>query len=250
MGSFHFKIDGDNVAPETVELGDLLSLLEDLRLAIFASAVAKGQKREDLSLYLTHIEKKCNQLTICESDSSVVGRLDVEAAIRHRDLSSIPRSGQKPLKRIWSRAVKRQWSFSFNGQGEVRAVIDPKLGMPRESVLREETTLYARILKPGGEDPTVQVQMSNGETRTFDCVDKTIAQQLGKKLYRTVALHGTASWYRGTQELKDFKVRKVGAYDDALANPAEAMRELSRIMGHHWKDVDADEYMREERSDD
>jgi hypothetical protein len=150
---------------------------------------------------------------------------------------------------LWSKARNRQWTIALQNS-EPEAVIDPQKGVPREQYFKGSTSIFAKVIRVGGNAPSVLVQLPNNERRTFVVSGKEVAQQLGGMLYQRVVLHGDARWLRGNRKLADFKVRKVGGYSDNTANPAETMKDLSRIMGHHWDGVNADEYLKEERYGD
>ncbi len=249
MQSFNLKIDGDNVSPQTVDLGDLLDTLHNVRIAIIAAAVDEGQPRGSVFLSLQRIEKKCNLLTIGENEEARVGRIRVARAIRKRDMSLVPPESQEAIRKLWRKAAKQSWTIAFQ-DSEPEAIIDPAKGVPTEKYLRGKTSLFVYVLRAGGEDPTVQVKLATGQKVTFEVANSEIAVQLGERLYQYVVLKGDAKWLRGTQRIVQFKVTSIGHYNSRKASIKDTMAELSQIMGHHWKGVDADAYLREERSDD
>jgi hypothetical protein len=249
MNVFNIKIDGENVSPETVELGDLLDTLRSFRNAIIAAAVGAGQPRKEVFLSLSNIEKKCNLLTVGENSEAQAGRKQIAKAIRLRDLSIVPSVSRRELKHLWAKAASRAWTIAIQSS-EAEAIINPAEGALVERYISGRTTIFAKVMRVGGAPPKVLVRLPDGERRTFQVLDKKVAEELGAKLYQFAVLHGTARWFRGTQKLDTFKVTSVGSYNEKKASPADTMAALSRIMGHHWQGVDADAYLREERSND
>lgn len=248
MQIFNLKIDGHNVSPETVKLGDLLDTLACVRKAIIASAVDSGKTKESVFLSLQNIQKKCNLLTIGENEEAHIGRIRVAKAIRHRDLSLVPQQARKELRHLWSKAATRSWTIAFQNS-EPEATIDPLSGVPAEKYLKGNTSIFAYVVRVGGDFPTALVTLPTGKKLTVTMADPIIAKQLGERLYQHVVLNGVARWYRGTQKLAHFRVTSLGAYNDKRSDPSGAMAALAKIMGHHWQGVDADSYLSEERSE-
>jgi hypothetical protein len=247
MPEFTVKIDGDGVTPETVPIDDLLFTLAKFRDAIVAAAVDSGQSRDGIFLSVPKITPKCTLLTFHENEAAHVGTDRVARAIRFRDFSLIPGKSRKALRQLWARAGRREWTYALQN-GAPEAVIDPAQGPPTDKYIKGTTSLLVYVIRVGGTVPTVLVRLPNNERRTFRVASPELAQQIG--IYRRVVLFGRATWFRSTGKLADFKVTKVGAFTDKTANPAAAMEGLSAVMGHRWDGVEADEFLRQERSDD
>lgn len=249
MFTFNIKIDGENVSPETVPLEDLLATLSTMRDAIVATAVDSGHARKSVFLSLTGITKKCNLLTLVENEPARDGTARVMKAIRYRDMSLVPASARKAISRLYRKAGSKSWTIAVQN-GEPEAVIDPKQGTPVERYLRGTTSLFVKVIRVGGEVPRVLVQFPNNERRTFSVVDMEVTKELGGKLYEHLVLHGDAKWMRGSRKLADFKVKRVGRYSSKTANPEQAIKGLSKIMGSRWDDINPDQYLLDERNGD
>ena len=251
MPSFIIKIDGENVYPKTVELRHLLETLTRLRKAISAAAIDAGESPNDVFLSLTEIsDKGSSLLTIDESDAASVGTSRVSQALRDGDLSLIPKPSRDELHKVWLRAKHNKWTISMHNSTPA-AVIDPTRPFPATAQVRGSTSLFVYVIRAGGErSPHVLVRLPNGDKRTFSVNGKALASQLGSKLYRRVVIHGDAKWFVSTRKLAEFKVTRLGSYDDQAADPGATLLSLSDAMGRHWQGVDPEEYLRDERSGD
>jgi hypothetical protein len=246
MLEFTVKIDGENVTPESVSIDDLLFTLSRFRDAIVAAAVDAGQAKQKVFLSLPKITRKCTLLTFHENEAAHAGTDKVSRAIRLRDFSIIPPISRRALKELWVRAGKRNWTYALQN-GEPEALIDPVQGPPTDKYIKGKTSMLAYVIRVGGAEPRVLVRLPGGERRTFRVATPELAQQI--RIYQKSVLSGDAKWFRGSRKLADFKVTRVGPFNEKTADPAAAMRALSDVMGHHWDGVDADVFLQEERTD-
>ncbi len=69
--------------------------------------------------------------------------------------------------------------------------------------------VYAKVIRAGGETPTVKLELLNGESNTFKVRTKTLAKELGKRLYETVKLRADVTWDRETLEIISLVVTEL-----------------------------------------
>ncbi len=249
MRFFRLVINGEGVTPATVPLEDLADILRALREAVLHAAVDAGESKSRVFLSLTKIEEGSDTLTITESQEASVGSGRILAAIHSRDLSGIPARSRQSIRKIWSKAQRRDWTIALNN-GNQPAIIDPKNEFPTPRFMRGNTTLCAEILRIGGTRPRALLKLPDGTKRTFPIVSKAVAETLSPKLYRVVSLNGEAAWAVGTWKIAEFKIMSAGEFDERRADPVAAFDRMRQIAGGRWNKIDPDEYVRDQRSDD
>jgi hypothetical protein len=78
-----------------------------------------------------------------------------------------------------------------------------------------------------------------------------MAEELGHRLYKVIALRGEGEWNAATHKLVSFKADGIEPYDhDAGADAIAGFKELAAIGGNPWENIDPDQYAREVRSED
>ncbi len=113
--------------------------------------------------------------------------------------------------------------------------VDSNISIPDDFFITGETTLYGRVLRSGGVDPTVAI--STGRGKILYCpVSQEIAQRLGKGLYLEIGLKGIAKWLKEDYSIISFTINDV--FDLDRNSIAESISELSTLIGKYWRGVD------------
>lgn len=169
---------------------------------------------------------------------------------------------QKQRKQIAKKAVQTRWakakgkpipepeqvSVSLE-QEKVKASPTNPISLytvlSRPPALIGETTIYAKVIRVGGQKPKVEVETVNGDT-LFCEASIDITTKLGTRLYQIVGLVGTAIWDSELNNIEQFSIKDVTEY--ANTSIKEAMNELSRLTKEYYSNIDdVEEYISEIR---
>ncbi|WP_164103569.1 hypothetical protein [Candidatus Laterigemmans baculatus] len=242
-----FRIEGDNVHPDTVPLRDLLRAVQlyERAVRIASNAWDKGVHDE---LYLVQIEDKSASLVLRTSPSraSVVERLHHLIAVE--DLAKLPEQCTKAIEELAGLMAKRAWNLSVGARG--LGVYFPAI--PRnfkhgvQDVYREETTLYANLRSVDVDNLAATIHVSGGKVKAR-VLNETVAKKLGAKLKTTIELSGRAEWDTRNRMLVGFLIREIGEYEPA--DPLTAFAELAAASGGRWDTVDPDRYAKAMRQE-
>lgn len=95
-----------------------------------------------------------------------------------------------------------------------------------------ETTLYGKIKRVGGEDPTILFKPFDGNPLSCKTT-KELAKEAGALLYSIVGINGIAEWDSDTLQIKDFKILEFTPYRETPIQ--KAFNGLREIIGD-WID--------------
>jgi hypothetical protein len=105
----------------------------------------------------------------------------------------------------------------------------------KENEVRGETVIYGKILRVGGETPTIHFKVNNEYRIVFDTKEE-VAKKMGKLLYEDVRLSGIAKWDAKSYKVIDFTAHEVYQTEDKPIS--ETFNELADLMGEYWDNVD------------
>lgn len=249
--SFVFSIHGHNVSPSTVGLRDLLEILADFEAVVATTAKSQGaEKQEELQLHLVNVADGSNELTLEATEEMYEASTTLTRAIAENNFTEIPSTAYDALRGLLKRSQSRNWSFVIysRNNGMVPATIGPDENLQLPNVLAGGTTLLVKVDRAGGQsNPTAQVFLMDGERLTVQLKDAAMADELGHQLFKYVALEGTATWDTETWEIKNFKVDRIGEFEDTPAR--KAFDYLSEAAGNRWESIDPEEFVAELRSE-
>lgn len=241
-----FTIAGQDTTPEGIRLRDLLLLLADLETAVIATARHMGADGDDTFLGLQEIS---NGSAVYELSATAPAQLAAErisTAINRRDSALLPQQAVECLNEIQKRSFRMGKSFQLNN-GQFQARIEPSFPLFSDALVVGATSLFGTLVAVGGARPTAKLRLSDGQLFTAEVPTHSLAQNLGKMLYRELELEGEAWWHAATMELRRFRVKRVGTYD--FTTPSQAFADLASIAPGLWEDIDPDTYINEQRSD-
>ncbi|MCX5581583.1 hypothetical protein [Kaistia terrae] len=221
-----------------------------LRIADSFSAASIPLAR--LAEYMTELAKLLGETQHVHLDDvaegSVLLRAEVDLpaapAVRRRVIAVRDGIGADEAMRAFSRlddllAHDNAVGQLLDGDG---AEIIPFPGKTRPIPLsygpfREEGTLEGEVVRIGGKDSTIHIQLRDGEKVYSGCATtKEIARRLAPHMLGpTVRLYGTGTWERlgdGTWELRSFRVSDFEVLEDVSL--ADAIAKLRAIPGNEW----------------
>ena len=98
------------------------------------------------------------------------------------------------------------------------------------------TTIYGKLLQVGGEPPIAIIDVA-GTGHLIECTfDKSLARQLGKRIYTWVGLNGTATVEDVNLKVVAFAIEAMTPYKGTPVD--EAFAKLSEIADPYYKDID------------
>jgi hypothetical protein len=252
-----FTIEGSGVSPQSLPLGELLLMLDNLFGATVATA--KGEfpsvSAQSLPISLTEIQPGSATM-VFEADS--VAHISITNIIYALEgdeerAKKVPQTARARIERIQQRVKARNWraTLAASDNGDWReATIAPDTILFAEPVTKGTTTLLAYIIRVGGEfKRTATLKFADLSHITARVATRELTEQLGEMLYDYVELHGEAEWYSRNWLLKSFRVTGVGSYRESTSQPLKALQDLQDVSGGFWDSIDVNEYLRELRSE-
>lgn len=235
------RLTGENLSPEKVRAGKLAEILqavEDLIAAVVAQEHAQ-LTRESLVISLLSIEAGSIGLHFDSQLPEVVvpAFTRVAASIQNHQLEALPSASFPPFDTLlrFLRQYKAQADFAvLNGREETLATLTHDFTLPRPSYVTGETTLYGEIVRVGGVEPKVEIKTTIGKT-LYCPFEKSLAPQLGARLYKVSGLRGQAKWNLATREIEEFLVTDITHYEDTPIT--EAFDQLSELAGKYYEDI-------------
>ena len=244
---FTFRLHGNGVSPETFRARELGKLITQLEHAFqYYLEVKEGKESKEFFLSLVDVKNQSLGLDFSSHKTArfMAAFLTITASINSGDYSEIPTKTVQQFQEIQKvvRAKNCTADFLYKGQRYASIAPDTKIAVADTGRIRGETVLYGEIKRVGGKDPSATVELDTGSIITCN-VSRTLAKQLGSRLYGQVALKGYASWAAIDHELLDFTIESVVHYAPAKTN-REAFAVLSQTLGSYWDSIeDVDSFL-------
>ena len=216
------KISGEGIKPGTMScksIGEILTLYEDLVMSYHKHE--KGEKGDICIESIKEGSMVLNCLTlnplILESYKNLI------EILLERNLELLPKKTRKRIEKIIDFGKKKKCEVGIK-LGEHEAVIDENL--IRGNLINGDTEIYGIIIRVGGKEPKVQIEQITGERSTFE-VNEEVAKEMGKILYKEIAIEGIAEWDSETLDLVNFKFTSYRVVEDFM-EVFENLRETAR----------------------
>lgn len=251
-GELDLRMSGEGLRPSTLPAAELGKLLRLLVKAVKATDPARMEGSEVLSLL--SIEEGSAFLNFSIAPVAIAAVLTIGEALASGDMRQLPSESRRWLHGLSKMATRNGWRLELQagrgldiaGTAEISA--ERPVPAPRSRRLRGETSVRGRLERVGGAKPKGELRLEPEGTLLFFNVSADLAKRLGECLYRTVGLRGLAEW-DSTGSIVRFEAKEVTGYDPDGTDLIEAFRELARLSGHIWDDVDPDAYVRRLRGE-
>lgn len=260
--AFHFEVKGEGVEPGSIPLRELIGLMALLQGALTETAKARGLKDEALDYSLTAVNKgNSSDYQITASPEALANANYLTRAIANRDLLlALPQAARDKVRELWAWTYEHGYdavAFSSNGSQITPAIIRADEEPPGERLTyRGTTTVYGVCTRAGGDTHrSATLRLADGKTKTVRLKTKSLAQELGRRLYQTVGLVGEAIWDADSRRIVAFQAESLSPFrdrDPGADRPRSITRSLERLAeaaGGRWDEVDPDEFVRELRRD-
>jgi len=240
--SYQFKIDGDNISPQTVPLPKLLGVLGDFYKAINATS-PETEDENVCDVSLTNITTNSCDVELTLSEASFKGVEKITSSIQRDDISELPKVAQEALNSIWKYAKNNHWVIGLNNlqtnQG-VKILPDSKLFIDYH--VFGVTSVVGVLDRIGGSDnPTCKIKTKNEGEFTAKIKTKKLAEQISPRLFKTIAVEGEATWDIRDWKVTAFTITKLLDFEDV--GPKQAFENIAKAAGDVWDGVDADDYV-------
>ncbi len=253
--TFELRLKGENIEPSTIpidELGGILRALSDVLTSI-AAEQNPTMNPKDLVVGLSTIEHgslslnfKANHVSIALTAYSLMA-----FSITTRNFDLLPSKALEGINKIVRYGVdkKADWELYDPSESQPIAAIPhlQNIDVLNIACIKGETDIYGKIIRIGGVDPVVRLMLDTGIELSCACSEQ-FAINLAPKLYRTVGLHGIASWHIRTNELVKFRATELLPYDPT--DLISAIKQLRERVGYAFEDIeDPVAYYRELRGE-
>jgi hypothetical protein len=247
------RFTGEGVKPETVKAGDIADILTAVEEMIEACVIRDFPQvsKERVIVGLVDIKGSSVDLKF----SSQIGLLAIPAfeeigeAVTTNEFSKLPIKTLEGLDMIAAFTRRHRCEAGLvlnNGKPKLLGTITPETKITRFPLLTGETTIYGQVVRVGGREPKVMVEMVNGRVIYCDAPIE-MARQLGGKLYNIVGLWGLAQWNAKSFDVEKFTIRGVTLYEETPIE--EAMKQLAKVAGKYYSNViNVDKYISDIRN--
>jgi hypothetical protein len=252
-----FTVEGSGISPQSLPIGELLPMLDNLIAATIATAKGDFPTISLKGLPMSLTDVRAGSATVVFEAGSVA-HISVTNLIHALEgdeeyAQLVPQSARSRIEKIQQRVKAHNWRVSLgasdNGEWQT-ATIAPDTILFAEPVTKGNTTLLAYIVRVGGEfKRTATIKFSDNTHITARIATRELTEKLGEMLYDFVELHGEAQWYSRNWMLKSFKVTSIGTYRESTSRPQQALKDLGEASGGFWDSIDVEQYLRELRSE-
>lgn len=256
---FSIKLTGKmkdvEVHPDTMDMADLLELLDSLIKAVKAECPQRQKPNASTRnlLTLNSIEDACSNYVIGHSPEAELAVRNITEAFVESDFNRLNPLARQELYKSINRLINAGVGVQVNNgrPSPVFSLDNPLPVQPEAETLQEETSLLAKIIKVGGESkPTIQAHFYSTEQNiTVDC-KKDTAKRLSDSgcLYEDVSLEGVVTWQTKPWQIIKFDVSDFILHD--TGNASKIFGELSDTLYPSWDGINSKEYVDKIRGGD
>ena len=242
--TLELTLEGADVSPETVDIVDLLRIVEPYREAVVATAKYLGRELDQKLpvISLIGIRRKCAQLKM---SAPLAAKRPIQEVSRALALDDWKRCGpdvRGHLRDAARKLAERNWSFQLPSYRTHRPLLTGSFGAATalKQLVRGDTTLFGTIRTLGGKHPHVDLVLDNGQPVRVSGSQEDI-KALSLRLYDEVGLRGVAQWDAGTGQIESFELQGIDDYEPT--DLGMAFKELAAVAGRNWDKVDAIEFV-------
>lgn len=249
---FQLRISGERVAPDAIDVEDLVHVLVGLRKALVLTAqLAEGSGA--LALSLVGIGKGSVRCRMVLSEAVRPAAVLLTAAVAQAEYAKIPFEARVVLSDLSKQVVRRRWSLDIEPEPgsdlfPIRIGEGAEFPDPTQGAWLGTTRLYGELLRVGGVDPTILMRLQEGTRPVSVAVSIEIAHELSSRLYQEIGIECEAKW-SGT-DLKPVWFRALRVLPYQHTDLLDALKELARASAGRYDNVDALEFVKQLRAED
>lgn len=245
------KFEGNGINPSTVKPSEIALQIEQFEKALLSTIKAEHPEIDTTALLFTlegvknesiGIPFLANLAQVAPEIKSLViaSYLTLTTSIKDNDFSRLSAETIGSLKTIQRFSKKHNCNANFRYNGESLSLITPnsEIKENRSLFVKGDTTIYGELIDVGGENPNLHIKINDEYVIIVD-TDKSIAKQLGSKLFDTIGLKGLAKWDVTTSRIIEFKLYDILDYKSG--NVANTFAELRRITSGGWDNFNSND---------
>ena len=233
---FRFKIDGEingvEMTPYTIPMQRLALYLADLaqllghRESVHLIAVADGSTQP-----VIYVD--------AEEESRVMHRVrDAQRGMGPVDANRAYKKLDHKLREDNATAI----IVNVSQQAEVIEFPGRSANLPQAyGPIKERASVVGELKRVGGFDPSVPIHLQRADETIFYCeADESIAKQLAPFIYRTIRVHGMATYSRGKEgvwKVEHFKIQSFDPEPLSDESVSTTLDKLRAIPGSEWTEV-------------
>jgi hypothetical protein len=237
-------IDGRQVHPDTVSVGDLAYILDNFERALKAVALQNGDAPDSIFIALGDVREGSSGYALKANNSARGHATTIARAIDLRDASLLPPNARRYIGNVHGRLRTNNWSVGISGKNrngiQFTATIRPDTPLFEAARTWGATSLVATIIAAGGENRRrhAQIRLSDGTELTAKVATHALTEELGHCLFKEVELKGRAIWDVSTWQIYTFTITEIGPYRKESSNPILAIEQLREAQANrlHFRD--------------
>lgn len=246
-------LEGAHVqGPEDLDVNDLADLLVGLRKTTKTLLEELGlQEPEGPLLSLAKIEPGSVEMGL-SSPAPTAGVLQRKLLVPLAEgrVENIPPRTYQRLREIDKRLRNKGLRLYYARGNERAVVLDPSHPLPERKplLLRSIVNYYGRVTDIGGKSPKVDIEDLGGRVHHVEA-SREIVKRLEelRALYEVVGLQVEVERVLEGGKWSTRPIRVKGVLPYKRKSAKQALAEVAAQLGHHWRDVDLDDYMRKLR---
>ena len=246
--SSKIEFEGKGITPESFtlpEISKIITLIEQI-----VKPIAKRESKKELFITLKSLEKGCMALTLSSNlEPTFIKVCKIIAdAFKNNSLVKLPYLAigrLEELHRIMKLKKADMNLFSLkNGEKLLGSISSKEFSFDSANSLRGKTTIFGKVMKTGGKNPTAIIELSPGYS--FFC-EGTVEQikKLANNLYSTVSLAGEAFYDSESFEIEFFKIEEIIPWNPKPIH--EVVKEIKNEFGDYYNNIDMKEFRKEMR---
>ena len=246
------RFNGKNISPELIRAKELASILQalDELLAAETAHIYPHLPAENAAVGLVSIQSGSLALSFQTKTPEIKTVFHhVASTIEQMKFDRLTTRGLESLRTIASFGKRYDCRTEFRSTDKptALAVLEPNTEIQPLPILDGETTLYGEIIRVGGKEPKVTLELTSGQTISCDA-SEALTKDLATRLYTWVGLKGMATWNAHDNRLITFNIQKITSYENL--SYSQAFDLLSDMIGKHLDHInDVAQYVADLRSE-
>lgn len=236
------KFEGNQVNPDTVKPHEVAELIINFEKALLSTIKQNSPEidTEHLLFSFHSIENKSLDLKFVKHKAKevVLGAYTLIClSITNSDYKALNSDTIESLKEI-TKFTKRHecvGHFRYRNESLTSFTKDTEITIDKTNEIKGETRIYAKVLRVGGESPTVHLKIDDDYKITVD-LKEDLAKKIAAKLYETIGLFGIAKWDNKSYKVIDFKIHDIVEFENKPLK--QTFSELKNLLGKHWDKID------------
>lgn len=241
------RLVGEDISPEKISANDFSKLIAAYEDALIAFFEKRHPDKKDLGFV--------SVVGISSESAGVVFRPnyetemievanDINTSINNKTISKLPFKTVENLTIIQNYINKKNCTAELNGYDKIASTkITPStnLRITKSFYIKGETTIYGKVVRVGGKEPRVRVQI-NDDLELSVIIKEKDAKELSPYLYEVIGIKGMAKWKKENHELVEIKPKSFILMEEKSLK--EKFKGLGDLLGKYWVDIDnPDDYV-------